>query len=369
MSSFLPSFIKQKIPSNPISYVHKIIYGRNDYSPKVKTILSTVGDDNIVSIKIARHPLPFLLEGALNVLSFGKFKENNPYDKLFHLSMIIQTSNHLVSLEKNEVINMDINPSMKTHTETIDVLLITQNLSINELLKNTQQQMQDKFFPYNAHENNCQTFILNILTANYLDTPENIEFTKQNTEQLFHNLDYLRKIANTVTDVAGRFDVINEGGALSHTPDNGLTNKDIEEIMYHYACSSVTFNGVFSKDKLPKHLKSGWYIINMENEKDGHGSHWTTLKFCNDGDIIYFDSFGIYPPIEVMKKAKNDIIYSSKQIQDINSTACGWFCIGCIMNDNKTTINDKSKFKIYIDMFSNNPTKNDLILKRYINTY
>ena len=33
-----------KIPSNPISYIHSIIYGRNEYSPKVKQILSVLGD-------------------------------------------------------------------------------------------------------------------------------------------------------------------------------------------------------------------------------------------------------------------------------------------------------------------------------------
>jgi len=365
-----------KIPTNPITYVHKIMNGRDDYSPKVKSILSNVGNENIVSIRIARHPLPFLLEGALNALSFGKFKQNNPYDKLFHLSMIIQTSNHLVSLEKNEVINMDINPSMKTHTETIDVL-ITQNmnvagqhrtpssvLNINELLKNTQEQMNGKFFPYSAYDNNCQDFIVNVLTSNHLDNPENIEFTKQNTEQLFENLDYLRKIANTVTDVAGRIDVINQGGNLSH--DNGLTNLDILEIMHHL---KLPFNGVFSKDMLPKNLKNGNYVLNMENDKEGHGTHWCAFIY-NNGNITYFDSFGLYPPIEVMQQAKGEIIYNSKQIQSMDSTACGWFCVGFIKNSCKTpSMNEEAKLKRYIDMFSNNPTKNDLILKRYIHTY
>jgi len=366
-----------KIPSNPITYVHKIIHGRDSFSPKVKSILSNVGNENIVSIKIARHPLPFLLQGALNALSFGRFKENNPYDKLFHLSMIIQTSNHLVSLEKNEVINMELNASMKTHTETIDVP-ITQNTNINELLKNTQEQMKDKFFPYSAYDNNCQDFIVNVLTSNHLDNPENIEFTKQNTEQLFDKLDYLRKIANTVTDVAGRVDVINQGGdsksgdarfrvSSKHlSQNNGLTNKDLDEIMYHL---KLPFNGIYSKDMLPKNLKNGNYVLNMENERAGHGTHWCAFTY-NNGNITYFDSFGLYPPIEVMQQAKGEIIYNSKQIQSMDSTACGWFCLGFIKNSCKTpSMNDEAKLKRYIDMFSNNTLKNDLILKRYIHTY
>jgi len=262
------------------------------------------------------------------------------------------------------------------------------------LLKNTQEQMQDRFFKYSAYDNNCQTFILNVLTANHLDTPENVEFVKQDTEQLFHNLDYLRKIANTVTDVAGRVDVINQGGDVERHPprrtkgsfeggnsksgdarfrvsskhlsqDNGLTNKDIEEIMYHL---KLPFNGVFSKDML-KNLKNGNYIINMENEKDGHGSHWVAFTY-NNGDITYFDSFGLYPPIEVMQQAKGEIIYNSKQIQDMGSTACGWYCIGFIKNSYKTpTMNDEAKLKRYINMFSSSIIKNDSILKRYINNF
>jgi hypothetical protein len=351
-----------KLPSNPLKYVHSIIYGRNDYSPKVKTILSTIGDENIVSIQIARNPLPFLLEGTLNVLSFNKFKQQNPYDKLFHLSMIIRTTNHLVSLEKNEIINADLNPKSKSHTEFIDVP-ISRNLTLNELLRNTQEQMKDKFFPYSAYNNNCQTFIVNVLTSNHLDTPENINFTKQNTEQLFEGLDYLRKIANTITDVAGRFDVVKEGGDLSK--NNGLSSDEIDEIM---RMMKIKYNGCYSKDTL-NNLKNGWYVVNMQNSNDGNGTHWCALKKNDDNSLIWFDSYGFYCPIEIMEKAKCDIIYSSKQIQDMNSTACGWYCIACIKNDDKNpNVNSESKLKRFINMFSNDTRKNDGVLKRYINS-
>lgn len=355
---------KSRIEALPLKYVHSIIYGRNDYSPKVKTILSTIGDENIVSIQIARHPLPFLLEGALNSLSFGKFKQQNPYDKLFHLSMIIRTTNHITTLEKNEVINMELNPKLQSHTETIDVP-ISRNITINELLRNTQEQMRNNFFPYSAYNNNCQDFIVNVLTSNHLDTPENIEFTKQNTEQLFEGLDYLRKIANTITDVAGRFDVVKEGGDLSK--NNGLSSDEIDEIMRMMKIRN--FKGCYSKNKLPDKLENDfWYIVNLENSNDGNGTHWTCFRYTPD-EIIYFDSYGFYPPIEIMEKSKGNIIYCSKQIQDINATSCGWYCIGCIMNSIKSpTMNEEKKFKRYIDMFCNDTRKNDGVLRRYINT-
>ena len=67
---------------------------------------------------------------------------------------------------------------------------------------------KENFYRYSAYDNNCQTFISNILKANNLLTYELNNFIVQNTQQLFNNLSNLRKITNTLTDIAGRFDVI-----------------------------------------------------------------------------------------------------------------------------------------------------------------
>ena len=69
--------------------------------------------------------------------------------------------------------------------------------------------------------------------------------------------------------------------------------------MRHYG---ILFNGVYSKNKLPTHLKSGYYIINMQNQNDGQGTHWVVMKYNDNDEIIYCDSMGLYPPVEVMQK-------------------------------------------------------------------
>ena len=42
---------------------------------------------------------------------------------------------------------------------------------------------------------------------------------------------------------------------------------------------------------MPKKLKDGTYVINLEEYADV-GTHWIAL-FCNRSEIVYLDSFGV----------------------------------------------------------------------------
>ena len=70
---------------------------------------------------------------------------------------------------------------------------------------------------------------------------------------------------------------------LSHP----LTNFEIKS----YYQNKPTFNGVFSRDNLPKKIKDGTYVTNFDEYADV-GTHWTAL-FCKRSEIAYFDSFGV----------------------------------------------------------------------------
>ena len=79
-------------------------------------------------------------------------------------------------------------------------------------------------------------------------------------------------------------------------PPHPLTNFEIQK----YYKNEPRFNGVFSRNNLPKKIKDGAYVIN-HNEHADVGSHWTAL-FCNKNTIIYFDSFGVeHIPQEIKK--------------------------------------------------------------------
>jgi hypothetical protein len=145
----------------------------------------------------------------LNILSpnFQKKKNNRP---LYHLKVLIKTDRSKFSLEKNAVITIN-NYQMEKNAENMNVN-IPSGLSMNILLANTRRLMGGKFLTYSAYDNNCQSLILAILQSNNLSTPQNVLFTKQSTQELF--TPQLRKITNTITDIAGKVDIIREGGDI-----------------------------------------------------------------------------------------------------------------------------------------------------------
>ena len=111
----------------------------------------------------------------------------------------------------------------------------------------------------------------------------------------------------------------------SLTPFHPLTNFEITE----YFKDDERFNSVYSN--LPK-LKNGAYVINLDCSKNV-GTHWVVI-FVKEGEVIYFDSFGVeYIPKEIMKRIEHgslgnkNIKTSIFRIQDNNSIMCGYFGI------------------------------------------
>ena len=101
-----------------------------------------------------------------------------------------------------------------------------------------------------------------------------------------------------------------------------LTNIEISE----YYASEPRFNGVYSRNNLPK-IKKGAYVINLD-EYENTDAHWIAL-FVKTNEVIYFDSFGIeHIPKEINKfignkESKANIF----RIQAYDSITCGYFCI------------------------------------------
>ena len=137
-----------------------------------------------------------------------------------------------------------------------------------------------------------------------------------------------------------------------------LTYFEIQE----YYQNKPRFNGVFSsRDNLPKNIKKGAYVINLDEYHD-IGTHWVAL-YVNNKTIIYFDSFGVeHIPREIMKFiAHKKIITNIYRIQAYDSIMCRYFCIGFI----NFMFNGKS-LTDYINLFSpNDLKKNDDIILKY----
>ena len=108
-------------------------------------------------------------------------------------------------------------------------------------------------------------------------------------------------------------------------PPHRLTNFEIQKFYQR----ELRFNGVYSRDNLPK-IKDGAYVINLDQYSD-IGNHWITLYSRND-NVTYFHSFGVeYIPKEIKtfignKKIKTNIF----RIQVCYSLMRGYFHIGFI---------------------------------------
>jgi hypothetical protein len=185
----------------------KLIYGRSDLPPKVKKILSQVGDDSIVSAVVYRKPVQSFIQSVIRTVS------SYPYDNIFHLSIIFKTNKgQQVLLEKNAAINMDINRTI-TGAQSMPVVSIPGGLTINKLIENTQKSMGSKFIPYSSSSNNCQDFIFNVLKANQMDNPELVAFIKQDTSMIFKD-EKFKKFADTVTGLGEKIDIVAQGGQI-----------------------------------------------------------------------------------------------------------------------------------------------------------
>ena len=139
-------------------------------------------------------------------------------------------------------------------------------------------------------------------------------------------------------------------------PFHPLTNFEISE----YYKNEPRFNGVYSRNNLPKTIKKGAYVINLD-EYENMGTHWVAL-FVKPKYTVYFDSFGIeHIPKEIKhaignKKIKVNIF----RLQAYDPIMCGYYCIEFInyMLKSKTLLD-------YTNLFSPNDfKKNDQIIKR-----
>lgn len=108
-----------------------------------------------------------------------------------------------------------------------------------------------------------------------------------------------------------------------------LSDKDLREI-----CNDlkIPLRYVGYKDSfLPIKPLDGAYIINLDSKVENRGgTHWVAL-ILKHKQAIYFDSFGLTIPIEtrtfISRYRPKRVLFSTRQIQHIDSTMCGYFCI------------------------------------------
>jgi hypothetical protein len=158
-----------------------------------------------------------------------------------------------------------------------------------------------------------------------------------------------------------------------------LSNFDIEKLCEKLDLPII---GVYQKDVLKDApLTIGSYYINQQSSTEGNGSHWILVKiYCDEereGDVdgiktakaLYFDPFGLNMSKEVADFLVNfkPIPYNNKQIQNVMSDSCGWYCISCdyALEHKKHGDTYLEDYEKYLAHFNENPKKNLTLLKQF----
>ena len=134
---------------------------------------------------------------------------------------------------------------------------------------------------------------------------------------------------------------------------------ELDELQIASLMKPTQFNGCHTKDDL-NYIPEGSTIYNLNGT-----SHWVAL--LKDGnDYFYFDSYGVVPPqmLEdmIMQGSKNGLYcYNTKEIQAINSSSCGFYCVAFLKWMDKR----KDKYKAFQDfknLFTDQYQKNEIVL-------
>jgi hypothetical protein len=180
---------------------------RKGISPSVDKFLRLHGDEPIKQMIISRNVLNPITLLAIGIISpsFARKSEGSP---LYHLKLKIITSKSSLVIEKNARIEFGKYRTDKNE-ENMPVNIYP-GLTLNILMGKTKSYMGGSFLSYSAFNNNCGHFVMALLRANGLANSQNTLFIEQTTAHLFTG--QLRRLTNTITDIAGALDIVRQGG-------------------------------------------------------------------------------------------------------------------------------------------------------------
>jgi len=175
--------------------------------------LDRYGEKIPSDIYVVRAPIKKYISTLLNALSlneFSRLSQKYGYDTFYHLSLVFTIDGATYRLEKNETIS--ISPYHAQDDEE-EIFVGNTLLTMNEILNKTQSIMTPSlFYNYDAFSNNCQNFIISVITAMNLLTDTVKKFILQPIENLAKELPGAFKyLANTATDLAAAASNIKDG--------------------------------------------------------------------------------------------------------------------------------------------------------------
>ncbi len=202
---YMPSFSEEQSGGNILTGTYLNYYPRS----MRKFLTSPIGNENILSLRVGRVPLTKATSTVLNLVTFGgwdKAKAKLGYDNVFHLYLVI---NDKYRLERNHITTMY--GYSKPSDEQSVIVPLSQEITISELLNKTAAQVGPGLQRYSGSSNNCQDFVIQVLSANNLLTENLRTFIKQDIESIYEHLPFYAKwVSNLVTDTAHKIEKTRE---------------------------------------------------------------------------------------------------------------------------------------------------------------
>ena len=107
-------------------------------------------------------------------------------------------------------------------------------------------------------------------------------------------------------------------------PNKPLSNFELEDAAKKLKIPY--FRGVFLLHTLPRKPNNKECGIVNFDKSDGPGTHWVAW-YKNGKTKIYFDSYGVQPPTEVINYLGKSIHYNTDQVQPVGQVFCGHLCL------------------------------------------
>ena len=183
-----------------VTAIDRVVKGKINYTKSTANLIKKYGDKTIVGLIVKRNPISVQVILSLAKIvskSLAKTFDSKPYDLLYHIYLEIRLEDGTtLILEKNSVIALS-----KTTRQAEEEYVVSNvpDITLNQMLDKTQAKMKSKYFVYDAIKNNCQVFLLAIMTSNNISGTET--FIKQDVSGLIGNV--IQKGIKGITEVGG----------------------------------------------------------------------------------------------------------------------------------------------------------------------
>lgn len=117
------------------------------------------------------------------------------------------------------------------------------------------------------------------------------------------------------------------------TYESPLTTLDLLAVARANPALHHVHAGTYPLDALPTLLVAGRprHIVYNASPSTDPGTHWLSIWLSNDTTAEVMDSLGqrpVYPEVlSFLRRHASRSVYSTQRIQDINSNACGLYCL------------------------------------------